>query len=101
MDWSWSAHCAVGEFRCRQFSSQAIPLNMCGTEPQQLRFWSLRNRRWEAICWIASMRWLRNMHSYCRRAVCIAEEVTNLSANGRDRTQVRDAIGLSGGETDG
>ena len=31
------------EFRSRLFSSQAIPPNMCGIEPQQLRFWSLRN----------------------------------------------------------
>src|SRR3984957_4086612 len=67
MDWSWSARCAVGEFRSRLFSSQAIPPNMCGTEPQQLRFWSSRNHQ-EAICWIASMRHLRNMHSCCRRA---------------------------------
>jgi FixJ family two-component response regulator len=41
----WSARCAVGEFRSRLFSSQEIQPNMCATEPQQLRFWSSRNRR--------------------------------------------------------
>ena len=39
-----SARCAVGEFRSRLFSSQDIQPNMCATEPQQLRYWSSRNR---------------------------------------------------------